>query len=308
MDRESTHLRRIAGIGTATARTLRESGVKTLEDLAGRPTDELAEITGKSQRTVEEWQAQARELAAAEEPIAIEPGPVEPNRQHSETFAVEVLMNKDDSVRYVRAKHLSTHARHTQEDRAETASWSDWTSAAGELAGFLEEHAGLTTQVAERRLAPEEPDAHPTELHSAAGEPAAPPLSEATESAPATHRISQVAATASLASPGGLMPSENTPFTLRLSGTLGRLGVAREGSLDYQATVVAKWLGHPQRRVVGETTGTARRDDGGFDVLVECEGLPAGTYRLETVVRLDDGGEQVVALLENTLLQVRPGP
>ena len=64
MDREATDLRRIAGIGTAMERTLRESEVRTLADLADRPADELAAIAGKSQRTVREWQARARKLIA----------------------------------------------------------------------------------------------------------------------------------------------------------------------------------------------------------------------------------------------------
>ena len=53
MDKEAPDLRRIAGIGTAMERTLREAGVRTLADLADRPTDELAGIVGKPPRTVQ---------------------------------------------------------------------------------------------------------------------------------------------------------------------------------------------------------------------------------------------------------------
>ena len=53
MDKEALDLRRIAGIGTAMERTLREAGVRTLADLADRPTDELAGIVGKPPRTVQ---------------------------------------------------------------------------------------------------------------------------------------------------------------------------------------------------------------------------------------------------------------
>jgi hypothetical protein len=296
MDSEATDLRRIAGIGTATERTLRESGVRTLEDLAGRPADELAGITGKSQRAVREWQDRARELAAAaEEPRPTEPTPTEPDRQRSETFTVEVLLNENGTVRYVRAEHLYTQERHAREDRAETTSWSDWRTAEHELARFLKEHSGLATQAGE----PEPVD----------GEPAAPPVPAATRSAPAGHRIRQLAVVPSLAGPGGVMPGEGTPFTLRLPVTLAQLGLAPEGSLDYQAMVVAKRLGQPLRQVVGKATGTAgANDDGGFDVLVTCEGLPAGTYRLEAVLRLRGAGEHVVALLDNALMEIRPEP
>jgi Helix-hairpin-helix domain len=286
MDREATGLRRITGIGAATARTLHESGVRTLEDLAGRSTEELAGITGKSQRTVQEWQARARALTAAEEPKPAEPGPaepgpVEPDRQRSETFTIEVRLNEDDTVRYVRAEHVPTDARHARESRAETTSWSDWQSAERELAGFLLEHAGLPA--------------------AAAG------VEPATEAAPAGPRVRRLATIPSLAGAGEVMPSEDTPFTLRLPVTLAQLGLAPDDRLDYQATVVAKRLGQPRRQEVGTATGTAAGDDA-FDVLLECAGLPAGTYRLEAVLRLEAGGKQVIALLENALLEVRPEP
>jgi hypothetical protein len=304
MDREATGLRRIPGIGTATERTLREAGVRTLEDLAGRPADELARITGKSQRAVQEWQAQARELAGVEKQ-----GPIEPDRQRSETFTVEVLLNEDRSVRYVRVEHVYTQERHAREDRDETTSWSDWPSAERELTRFLREHAGLATQAVQRQPAAEEQEAPPVELQAVTEEPTPPPSPAVTESAPAGHHIRQLATMPSLASPGGVMPNEATPFTLRLPVTLPQLGLAPEDPLDYQATVVAKRLGQPVRLLVGEARGTAEGDSNGrFDVLLTCEGLPAGTYRLETVLRLGGAGRSVVALLENALIEVRPAP
>ena len=73
--------------------------------------------------------------------------------------------------------------------------------------------------------------------------------------------------------------------------------------------MVAKWLGQPSRQVVGEATGTVDTATGGrFDAFVQCEGLPAGTYRLEAVLRLDGADNHVVALLENAVLEVLPGP
>jgi hypothetical protein len=265
MDREeATDLRRIAGIGTATERALRESGVRTLNDLADRPTDELAGIAAKSERTVREWQARARELAAGEEPR-----PIERNRQRSETFTVEVLLNQDGTVRYVPAEHVYTQAGHAQEDRAETASWTNWRIAEQELAGFLEEHAGLAPHAPEQQPAAEEPEARSVELQAGPSEPTAPPGPVAAESAPAGHRVRQLAAVPSPAGSGGGMPSENTPFTLRLPVVLAQLGLAREGRLDYQATVVAKRLGQPSRQVVGEATGTVDADaHGRFDAVV----------------------------------------
>jgi hypothetical protein len=303
MDREATELRRIAGIGAAMERTLREAGVRTLADLADRPTDELAGIAGKSPRTVQEWQARARGLAAEE------PGPIERDRQRSETFTVEVLLNEDVTVRYVRAEHVYTQADHAQEDRAETASWSDWRSAEQELAGFLEEHAGLAAHAPEPQPTAEEPEARPAEFQAVPGEPTAPPGPVAAEPAPAGHRIRQLAAIPSPSGPGGVAPSANTPFTLRLPVDLARLGLAREGTLDYQATVVAKRLGQPWRQVVGEATGTVEKEaDGGFEAVAQCGGLPAGTYRLEAALRVRGADDDVVALLENAVLEILPGP
>jgi Helix-hairpin-helix domain len=310
MDREATDLRRIAGIGTSMERTLRESGVGTLGDLADRPTDELAEITGKSERTVREWQARARELAAGKEP-----GPIERDRQRSETFTVEVLLNEDDTVRYVRAEHVYTQADHAREDRAETTSWSDWRTAEQELTGFLEEHAGLAVHAPEPQPTAEEREAQPAELQAVPGEPTAPPGPVAppgpiaAESPPAEHRIRQLAAMPSLPGPGGVIPSANTPFTLRLPVDLTRLRLAGAGRLEYQATVVAKRLGRPRRQVVGGATGAVDAEAGGrFDAVVRCEGLPAGTYRLEAALRLDGTDDHVVALLENAVLEVLPEP
>jgi hypothetical protein len=105
------------------------------------------------------------------------------------------------------------------------------------------------------------------------------------------------------------MPSANTPFTLRLSVDLAQLGLARDGTLEYQATVIAKWLGQSSRQVVGKATGTVdTATDDGFDAIVQCEGLPAGTYRLEATLRLDGPDDHVVALFENAVLEVLPGP
>jgi hypothetical protein len=303
MDRETTDLRQIAGIGMAIERTLRESEVRTLTDLADRPADELAAITGKSQQTVREWQARARELAAGKEPA-----PVEQDRQRSETFMVEVLLNEDSSVRYVRAEHVYTQTGHAHDDRAETASWSNWRSAEQELAGFLEEHAGLTADAREPKPAAEEPEARPADFQIVSGESAAPAGPVAAESAPG-HRVRQLAAMPSPPGPAGLMPSANTPFTLRLPVDLAGLGLAPRGRLDYQATVVAKQLGQPSRQVVGEATGTVDAGpDSGFDAVVQCEGLPAGTYRMEAAVRLDGADDHIVALLENAVMRVLPDP
>jgi hypothetical protein len=291
MDREATELRRIAGIGAAMERRLREAGIRTLADLAGRPTDELVGLTGKPTQTVLEWQARAREVAVGEEP-----GPTEGDRQHSETFTVEVLLNEDDSVRYVRAEHVYTQAGHALEGRAETASWRDWRTAEQGLAGFLAQHAGLSADAQEPQPAPGEPEARPAELQAPA------------ESAPAGRRVRQLAALPLLSGPAGVVPGANTPFTLRLPVELAQLGLARGGTLDYQATVAAKRLGQSWRQVVGEATGTVdTTTDGGFDVIVQCEGLPAGTYRLEAALRLHIADQDVVALLENAVLQILPG-
>jgi hypothetical protein len=75
------------------------------------------------------------------------------------------------------------------------------------------------------------------------------------------------------------------------------------------ATVVAKWFGQPSRQVVGEAMGTVdtARDDG-FDAIVQCEGLPVGTYRLEATLRLDGADDHIPALFENAVLEVLPGP
>ena len=65
--------------------------------------------------------------------------------------------------------------------------------------------------------------------------------------------------------PGGVMPSANTPFMLRLPVDLAQLGLAREAR-STMTTVVAKWLGQPSRQLVGEATGTvSTATDGGFD-------------------------------------------
>jgi hypothetical protein len=293
MDREATELRRIAGIGTAMERKLREAGIRTLADLAGRPADELVGIAGKPAQTVQEWQARARELAAGEVPQ-----PTEADRQRSETFTVEVLLNEDGTVRYVRAEHVYTQAGHAQDDRAETASWRDWQSAAQGLAGFLGEHTGLSAG---------EPEARQAQLQAPA-EPAAPPGAAAAESVPTGHRVRRLAAMPSPSGSGGeLQPSANMPFTLRLPVELAQLGLAPVGTLAYQATVVAKRLGQPWRQVVAEATGTVlTAPDGRFDVLVRCEGLPAGTYRLEAALRLQSGDQEVVALLENAVIELLP--
>jgi hypothetical protein len=298
MDREATELRRIAGIGAAMERKLRDAGVWTLADLANRPIDELAGIAGKPAQNVQEWQARARELGAGQEPVT-----PEGDRQRSETFTVEVLLNEDGTVRYIRAEHLSTQAGHAQQDRAETASWPDWRSAEKGLADFLGDHAGVPA-----RQPAAEAEAGPAQVQDAGREPTAPADLAATEGA-AGQRVRRLAAIPSPSGPGRVAPTADTPFAVRLPVDLGGLGLAHERTVDYQATVVAKRLGQPWRQVIGEAGGTADTTmGGGLDAVAPCAGLPAGTYRLEAALRLRGGDEEVVALLENAILEVLPGP
>jgi hypothetical protein len=65
MDKEVTDLRRIASVGSGDGTDAARVGVWTLEDLARRPADELAVITGKSERAAHTRAGKARSCAPA---------------------------------------------------------------------------------------------------------------------------------------------------------------------------------------------------------------------------------------------------
>jgi hypothetical protein len=65
MDKEVTDLRRIASVGSGDGTDAARVGVWTLEDLDRRPADELAVITGKSERAAHTRAGKARSCAPA---------------------------------------------------------------------------------------------------------------------------------------------------------------------------------------------------------------------------------------------------
>jgi predicted flap endonuclease-1-like 5' DNA nuclease len=66
-ERRPIALTALNGVGPATAKKLREAGIAGTQDLQGADLEALAQATGISLESLEEWRQQARDLEEAEE-------------------------------------------------------------------------------------------------------------------------------------------------------------------------------------------------------------------------------------------------
>jgi hypothetical protein len=192
------------------------------------------------------------------------------NHQRYAAFAVELLLNDDDSVRRTKVSHVQS---------GESKTWAEWS--ADEAVAFIESKAGLQKEAASSPQA----DILP-----------APPVVKKTEAPHIATALSENMANVSML---GVVREGETEFNHLLSSDqtykyqlaleVTDEEIARGASLKYQAVVQAKLLGTGKILRVGASSGMTHA---GKRVVIDVNGnkLGPGTYRLGASVMLRNEG------------------
>jgi hypothetical protein len=266
---------KIDGIGQRYATRLWDAGIRTLEDLAKRTPEDLAEVTGRSVEVIasQNWTGQARELAGTppEAPVP---------RQHYAAFHVEFLLESDNHVRRTTVRHHQTDTRDT---------WSGWDQE--RLLSFLRDRIPLPSAVAPADAPglepahPSAPDQPPETVQPAPTSQPSPPAPELLP--PGSLIIEELASIrdgqrSHIRSPG-------EPISVRLAMRINPTGTLSHSTFDFSVTFAAREFEGHDRPPLGTTEGAIRV---GVPASVEMVGpaLPVGLYRLAATVEIYAAG------------------
>ncbi len=258
-------LTRIHGIGGGLEARLNQAGILTYEQLAAQTPEDLAmllkEMIGMTVKRIskQDWVGQARQYAG-ESPDEASPDEdallqeAVPDRQHYETFTLELLLGEDQNVRRTRVFHVQDG---TQE------SWAGWDEE--RLTAFLAGQAGFA--LSEETVFKEE---GPIEVSvEFAEKPKAP-----TKLNLADFQVVSIDTRA----PAQLLPSDQ-PFGVVMTLDLSDLPEELLASLSYQAQIYARPLGSQDRSLIASSEAARLVEDLG-KIQLEGSGLPEGIYRI----------------------------
>jgi len=293
--------RQIKGIGPVTAGRLHEAEIHTYGQLTAVSPQALAALLpGITAERIqqEDWQGQAEALNPAS-------GTASGDGQHYATFTVELLLDKDNTVRRTRIVHVQ------QEENKK--SWSGWQPK--EIKRFIAQHA----QLVNKQPATAKPEETPaTAVTSPAppqrSKPAAravptralheesideltmrfiqPTQADVPETAvkPDVQHTHKETAVKPESVPYPLSVELNTPnillehghaFNVQLYLDLERLAHDWQTPLNYQAAIYAAQLGSNARQKVGTTYGNINTAAKKVAINVPTRIGTPGTYRLE---------------------------
>ncbi len=313
MFKKGDDLKRINRISPAVERRLHCVGIYTYAQLAAlSPADiaaATADLSGMSTQRIiqQDWIGQARRLAAGllsvEQQKQIE---ISADHQHAATFALQLLLNEDNTVRRSHIIHIES---------GQETTWGGWKDT--QLADFLVRHAGLSIPPA----TPVDPDSAAKERVPslvAAPEWAAPVIAKPEHSLPILQQTKSVypiiASTVTNVKVAPSCPARTAfsgtlhlreletiptgahnhqsclrygqPFDIRLTLDLSDVVVPSDIQLSYKVSIFSKALqGHPHQ-LIGESSGIITSTDK-TNVSVKGIVLPKGTYCLEAVVILN---------------------
>lgn len=181
------------------------------------------------------------------------------------------------------------------------------------LIGFIARHTGLPAT----KLAPEEPGGRRGEASTAATTNSPPELSStpgpllpstaSADLAGTPHLRDLKVTSVDLDNPNYVL-RQGQPFMVHLTLDLGGVVASRKVPLVYEASIIARQPGGPDR-----TVGEARKRieaSRSTTISVASAGLPQGMYRLDALVRLAQAGTEhrrqagAAAYLEGDLLEV----
>jgi len=276
---------RIVGIGPGIEQRLHTAGVKTFDQLASLSTEEILAllngIVGITRERViqQDWPGQARQLAREvqeseaphEKEQAEEPG----ERQHYQSFMIELLLDEDRNVKRTRVVHVQG---------GEKDSWVGWEP--GRMASWLVEKAGLPVL---EQTAPVEPV-----RQQLAGALA---LSETTVLPPGSSRQTRFFTT-------------QEPFEIRSVIDLSGLDVPPDAALRCRSKTAARRVGYDERVMLTQMEKEVE-STGLLALSVTAQGLKPGAYLLETDVLIYPAGSEnpeedgLVLRVDGGLVQVQ---
>lgn len=263
-------------VGPATARRLRDHGIRTLDDLAAADPERLRldlEVKGLSAARVREWVAAARgarspEARPSEQPPEVTTQSAPPDGEAAgprrESFVLTLTV--DDAGTVVRS--TATHVRTSAE-----AGWPGWApDGVSALAAFVAEHAGLAGGVP---AAAAEPSSAEAPLAGTLP-PAAPPA-RVSARRPAGAVAARGRPDAEYRVDAGLVvvgPSAPMAYVLAYEGPPESERPA--APVRCRATLLLREVGTTDQRVAGHACG-----EGDSDLLLRFGqvGVPSGVYR-----------------------------
>lgn len=281
--------RQIKGIGPATEARLHASEIYTYTQLTAVSPQTLAKLLpGFTAERIqqEDWLGQAEALQTTTD--SAEDGD---NGQRYATFTVELLLDKDNSVRRTRVVHVQEESK---------KSWSGWQPKA--VKQFIAKQAGVaqkrkaaaTTKTATAVPAKIKPS--PTAIDELTMQFIAPIEVESksngkeTAVSPAVQPEQTTQVHQSIVASQPLSVELNTPNTLLQHGNafnvqlyldLEEISFEKQTPLNYQAAIYAAQLGGKARQKVGTAYGAINTDAKKVAITVPTKIGAPGTYRLE---------------------------
>jgi len=300
----------IKGVGPRTAARLRDSGIKTFDQLSTLKSEEIASrVPGISSKRVdrENWVRQAQRLAQKQNPMQADTKILKSDiHQHYATFTIELLLNKDNSIRRTRVTEVQTNVQE---------SWADWSES--KLMDFISRSACLSAparKVTTHSGVISHSESLPLPKDVAISVPAQniePEITipESKASLVGRLQVYELTTTFPHSDTPQTIAQANKPFNVHLELDLREVKFVPFLRLLYTVTVWAKRFGMATRHIVGEKSG----------MFIPIERIPCdveavipspGRYRLEAIITLISEGNKpspqyaLRAWKESSLLQV----
>ncbi len=286
-------LKQIHGIGPAMEQRLNRAGIFTFAQIANLSTKELAslflDVPGLSAERIAKigWINQAQLMMEKEDGID-KPMP-EDNSQHSALFSVDLLIDNQNHVR-------RTHILHVQSLKEDP--WAGWNQ--DQLVNFILENAivrssQIRTETTERKPVLKIPreNAKKVDAIEIQGDLYISEVEIQPKPGKVTHWLVPV----------------NETFALGLILDMSKTSISPGIPLQYQTEIYVKNLTDGKRQNIGEDKGIIESKNL-FPLMVKCNALPQGSYRLEACVILSPDMEdpnprsRLMAMTEGKVFRV----
>lgn len=260
----------IKGIGPAIAARLRNTGILTFAQLTKfTPEDLSTRVSGLSAKRItrEKWIKQAQKIASkTTATISHNSKTSRESQQHYATFAVELLLSKDNTVRRTRVTYIQS--KHEK-------SWAGWIEF--NLVNFINECTGLNLPLREESL----PPARNSEVSSRERIP----KSKIRYDLDGVLRVGELITTSIDSDLPQLLVRANEAFRVHFLLDLTEVKSSPSTFLNCKVTIWAKKLGIGARQIIGERQSTFMLVDK-VPFVVESTIPSQGTFRLEAVATL----------------------
>ena len=255
-------LKQIRGIGPALEQILHQAGLFSLENIACMSPEDLAvlfsDVPGLSAERIAKmgWIDQARKLVGNKDSIHETVPPK--NRQHSELFSIDLLIDEQNRVR-------RTHILHVQSLREN--SWAGWDQ--DQLKKFI-----LGNAIPKSILRSTRSTKKRTSLKS-----------DHEQKKPITGdlQLANAEIHSELSTGSNWLVPEDESFTVGLTVDLRKTSISPRIPLQYLVEIYVKDLSNGSHQKIGEKKGGIQSKDL-FPLKINCNSLPHGFYRLEACI------------------------